>query len=825
MNISVLPTFFIFRIGLLLFINVLIRGGVAAQTYALDKKNHDLFGTNKTYIENIGQYGETLKEFTELGKIRFAYEGLGMPVLFTSSGIIYLQRKINPLTKEQMEEWEEHGIGDSEKETYYSDRTITMQWINANPNPEIIAEELTGGYHTYGSFSNKARGFKKIIYKNLYPDIDIVFSFIDNEKPGFEYSIIAKPGADLNIVKMRFGADTKKLETDEEGNLIISSDINSIIQTLPVSYYGNEKEFSLSTTAKGSSKKIHSVFNIKNKDIGFLFPGGYDNKRTIVIDPFVTAASSLTGINAGIAKDIDFDYAGNVYVTGGGNSSVNQLAKFDNKGNLLWTFTGTLTVPLWNFGNNYGGWVVEKTTGNIYVGQGGNSSFQIIRLNPAGVYDGYISANDARFLENWRMIWNCDGGTPKIMAAGGGAVDNINLGICSPPAVNLASLNLTGQPGGHQDLSDMVIDPKTNEMYTIFSQGFVANITENNRLYKHKPPYTATDMVWNRFSGFTVLNERQNRPYLADAPGFNDNSINTLAVNSSYLFYYDGFNLKAFNKSNGNNAGNAITIAGNTPLMQGGIVTDECDNVFVGSANGTIKVYKFDGSAFNDATAPDINISGFSTAVYDLAYDNGKNLLYACGKGFVASVDINSYCATQIYSVHVKTNCTGATATATINPALPAGSVVTYVLYNGNTEISSNSTGVFSGLTPNATYTMKALIDKACGGTQAIKDFTLAACAPGLPGSGIYVPTGFTPNNDGLNDILKAIPHGIKEFKYFSLFNRWGEQVFTTTDPDKGWDGTFRGVKQDPGVFVWMAAVIDFDDKLIRLKGTTVLIR
>jgi gliding motility-associated-like protein len=847
MNTSTLVPIFRLKLLPLLFLQILLNNSAAAQTslnnikvhepayvvgeitlpYFTNKNDKGLFGREKTYIENIGQYGKTLQGHVELGEILFGYEGLEMPVLFTNKGIIYLQRKINAVTKEEMEKQERTGRinSEEEKEALYTDRIITMQWINANPKPEIVMEELTSDYHTYGLLGGKAKGFRKITYKELYPSVDLIFSFIENEKHGFEYSIVAKPGANLNSIKMRFGAEVKSLETDTEGNLVISSDINSIIQTLPLSYYANENEFNLSAAAKGKAEKIHSLFNVKIKEINFAFPEGYDKSRRIIIDPFVTSANALAGTNAGIAKDIDFDYAGNIYVTGGGNSSINHLAKFDKKGNLLWTFNGILTVPAWSFGNNYGGWVVEKTTGNIYIGQGGNSSFQIIRLNTSGVYDGYISTQDVNFLENWRMIWNCDGGTPKIMAAGGGAIDNINLGICSPPAVNLVSLNLTGQPGGHQDLSDMVIDPKTNELYTIFSQGFVPTITENNRIYKHKPPYGANYIIWNKLSGFNVLNERQNRPYLADSPGFNDNSINSLAVNSNYLFYYDGLNLKAFNKSNGNDVGQAIAITGNTPLMQGGIVADECDNIYVGSTNGTVKVYKFNGSVFNDAATPDINISGFTTAVYDLAYDNGKNLIYTCGNGFVAAIDISSYCAAAIYTVSVKTNCNGASATATITPVLPPGSVVTYVLFKGSTEVSSNSTGVFSGLSSNILYTMKALVDKACGGTQAIKDFSMASCAPGPIGSGIFVPTGFTPNDDGLNDILKAIPYGIKEFKYFSLYNRWGEQVFTTTDPDKGWDGKFGGIKQNSGVFVWMAAAIDFDDKLIKLKGTTVLIR
>jgi len=48
-------------------------------------------------------------------------------------------------------------------------------------------------------------------------------------------------------------------------------------------------------------------------------------------------------------------------------------------------------------------------------------------------------------------------------------------------------------------------------------------------------------------------------------------------------------------------------------------------------------------------------------------------------------------------------------------------------------------------------------------------------------GGEIYVHSAFTPNGDGKNDVLKAIPVGIKKFLYFSIYNRWGQRIFFTT--------------------------------------------
>ena len=93
-----------------------------------------------------------------------------------------------------------------------------------------------------------------------------------------------------------------------------------------------------------------------------------------------------------------------------------------------------------------------------------------------------------------------------------------------------------------------------------------------------------------------------------------------------------------------------------------------------------------------------------------------------------------------------------------------------------------------------------------------------------LKGVDIYVPTAFTPNNDGLNDILKATPVGLKEFKRLAVYNRWGQLVFQTTNASKGWDGRVNGILQT-GVFVWFAEGVDDHGTTIRKKGTAILIQ
>jgi hypothetical protein len=682
-----------------------------------------------SFIQNIGQYGQTMKGHELMGKILYGYEGLSMPVLFTPKGLIHLHRRVEPISHEEEERLEKQGVPEEEieRKRKITDRVITMEWLHANPNVKIIAEEKETAYHTYGMLTEKAYGYKKITYQNIYPGIDVVYSFTNNTKAGFEYSLLAQPGADISVVKLKYDGDVKTIKQNEKGELIIKSDIDGISATVPVSYYGER-------LGNKSSSEVKSLYEITDNEISFSFPNGYDSTKAFIIDPFVTSTSNLTGVNAGKAIDVDFDYAGNIYVAGGGNlvstfaaGASHKHAKYNSAGVLQWTFSGILTIPSWQADFYYGGWVVDKATGNLYIGQGfAIQGFRVIRLSTTGLYDNYISTGNPAFQEAWKMYWVCNNGNPQIICAGGGTTGPTNFAYCSPPSTTLsAAVNLTGSPVAGQDMTDLVIDPVTNSLYTIYASPLDFNTA--NKIYKHNPPYSAATTVWSTFTGYTnTIQELRNRPYLGTP--YSDNSSNILGQNATYIFYYDGFNLKAFNKTTGAVAGTPLSLTGNTALMQGGIVADACNNVFIGSTNGTIKVYNFNGTTFSDAPA-DITIPGFNTNVYDLALDESKKLLYASGNGFVASFDVTPYCPTTIYTLNVVPNCVNSSATVTISPTPPAGSTITYNLYRGTTLISTQTTtlptATFTGLSPNITYTIVATVNLACSGTQVTTTFVI----------------------------------------------------------------------------------------------------
>jgi gliding motility-associated-like protein len=88
-----------------------------------------------------------------------------------------------------------------------------------------------------------------------------------------------------------------------------------------------------------------------------------------------------------------------------------------------------------------------------------------------------------------------------------------------------------------------------------------------------------------------------------------------------------------------------------------------------------------------------------------------------------------------------------------------------------------------------------------------------------------YVPSSFTPNGDGLNDIFRAIPVGISYTEYFRVYNRYGQMVFQTNRWLQGWNGSYLGKSQDPGTYIWMVKGLDKNGRVVEQRGTVLIIK
>lgn len=144
-------------------------------------------------------------------------------------------------------------------------------------------------------------------------------------------------------------------------------------------------------------------------------------------------------------------------------------------------------------------------------------------------------------------------------------------------------------------------------------------------------------------------------------------------------------------------------------------------------------------------------------------------------------------------------------------------------LWSPSTGLSSatiaNPIAILNFNTDSIKYKVRATIPEGCFGEDEIivRVFTTEP--------DIFVPTAFTPNKDGKNDLLKPTCVGISQLDYFRIYNRWGQLLFETKDPERGWDGSINGAEQSSGTFVFMAKGTDYTGKVIVKNGTVVLIR
>lgn len=220
----------------------------------------------------------------------------------------------------------------------------------------------------------------------------------------------------------------------------------------------------------------------------------------------------------------------------------------------------------------------------------------------------------------------------------------------------------------------------------------------------------------------------------------------------------------------------------------------------------------------------------------------GTNYSWTGPNGFTSSLQNPTITnattfATGIYSVTV-TFSGGCTATGQISASVnsaPSLTLIsdTMILLNDSIqlEVSGASSYLWSpanGLscttcsnpiaTPNhsITYCVVGTNANGCSDTACVKISLGNDCGE------IWVPSAFSPNGDNENDVLYVYGKCIKTME-FKIFNRWGEEVFESTDPAVGWNGVFRGKESDTDVFVYYLIAEDNFGSKYKLKGNITL--
>lgn len=164
-------------------------------------------------------------------------------------------------------------------------------------------------------------------------------------------------------------------------------------------------------------------------------------------------------------------------------------------------------------------------------------------------------------------------------------------------------------------------------------------------------------------------------------------------------------------------------------------------------------------------------------------------------------------------------------STFTLNPSITNGPIRNYI-WSPITDLSCNNCPTpLVTVKKNVCYSLQAINAYGCAGsdTMCIKAF--------CESTQVFIPNTFTPDNDGINDLLVVRGTGIKLVKSFRVFNRWGQVVFERAnfppnDASHAWNGRIRGGNAaSPDVYVYTCEVLCEDDTPFVYKGNVAIVK
>jgi gliding motility-associated-like protein len=600
------------RILLLLICTFLLAGKGFAQTapsYSNSKSTYNVGEPGTTlwtvgkesmptqlqaFQENLGQFDNTVNGW----KVLYGCDYEGTRILFTDHGVIYT------LTKVVDDKEGEEGKKEHAKKIVLDN--VSMEWENANPNLTVDASGETPyvfgsiDYHHMGKGIDNIKGFKKVVYHNIYPGIDVEYTF--HKDKGIKYAINVHPGAKATDVKMLYNGQ-QELSLNADGDVHITTSMGDIIDHAPLSYQHN--------------KKIESSFNkLTSNEVAFSVQN-IDPSTELVIDPW-TVSPIVAGF---LPSKTSMDGANNVYILGM-SAGASYEQKYSTAGALLWTYSFT------QFGSP--GYVSDlavdvaglsfvpipypslNTVGNYYG---------LVSLKTNGTLNYYYSTDPTPYgtiFEVWNLPYSC--GYSELIEAGAPVALEEQVGVVN---------SVTGVVGG------VTLNTTIGEIFTgcIAPNGNYYGLAANPDFSPTKGPgdnivcYTVAagtaTFAWSKLTTY-AWDDFQNK---------NPNGISTsgMAAGCSYLYSCDGLTLDQRDLTNGNIV-NTVTMVGGantTSVAPSGVAVDiQCGTVYAGSNNG-VNIYT--------QTLGVITTNPTPAPVYDVAFNNG--FVAACGgsvgSGFV----------------------------------------------------------------------------------------------------------------------------------------------------------------------------------------------
>jgi gliding motility-associated-like protein len=148
----------------------------------------------------------------------------------------------------------------------------------------------------------------------------------------------------------------------------------------------------------------------------------------------------------------------------------------------------------------------------------------------------------------------------------------------------------------------------------------------------------------------------------------------------------------------------------------------------------------------------------------------------------------------------------------------PGGAAVSYTWTPAEGLSCTDCSNPIASPSQTTTYIVEVTTPEGCVDTAEVTIFVTTPCGE------LFMPTIFSPNADGLNDVLCLLGDCVVEMD-LKIYNRWGELVFESNSPSICWDGTFRGKPMNSAVFVYKLFVRTSDGQEIEESGNVNLVR
>ncbi|MFI5221789.1 MAG: SBBP repeat-containing protein, partial [Bacteroidia bacterium] len=399
------------------------------------------------FIENKGQI---VDQNNQLNKdVLFLYNSNGFKVQLKKNGFSY--EVIKTVRKAKIKNPEEPEFMSSEimdDITFYVHR-IDITFEGGNENAKITSYERSSDYINYYSAVTPEEGvknvrhYKRIVYQNLYPNIDVEFYLSPNPSPKerrtalrvgkvlslgedlgevFKYNFVVHPGGNVNDIQLKFDGANQTALT-KEGHITVETAYGNIDESIPLTYQLDEKNIQQKITS--NFKLVPELVEGQTTNLYGISVGNYDATKILVIDPLPWATyygGSLSDYGIGLNVDVygNLLFAGTTVSTSavatsgafqttyGGGTQDGLIVKFDSRDTLKWAtyYGGTLADVC--------GAVKTDSIGNIYVSGYSQSTSGIatagsFKPTASGNYDCFLVKFDSTGARLWGTYYGCTG--------------------------------------------------------------------------------------------------------------------------------------------------------------------------------------------------------------------------------------------------------------------------------------------------------------------------------------------------------------------------------------------------------------------------------